>query len=86
MTPTDTYYVIIRKGTYSLLKNISEMYDLAIFTAAIKQYADPIIDYIENKLQKKVFKYRYYRSHCNYSPATGHYTKPLKIFKEYKIN
>ena len=43
------------------LLNISKFYELVVFTAATKDYADPIIEAIEKKGQ--FFEYRLYRMH-----------------------
>ena len=45
------------------LSNIKNYYELIVFTAATKEYADPIIDAIEQKGTK--FDHRLYRIHTN---------------------
>ena len=45
------------------LSNIKNYYELIVFTAATKEYADPIIDAIEQKGTK--FDHRLYRIHIN---------------------
>ena len=37
---------------------MNKIYDIIIFTASLKKYADPIIDFIDTE---KVVKRRYYR-------------------------
>jgi len=38
------------------------MYEIIVFTAGIKNYADPILDYLDPNL--KIFKKRLYRTDC----------------------
>jgi TFIIF-interacting CTD phosphatase-like protein len=38
------------------------MYEIIVFTAGQKDYADPILDYIDP--HKKIFKKRLYRTDC----------------------
>lgn len=52
---------LIRPHTYDILKNLSPFFELIIFTAAQKEYADWIIDRID---PKKVISHRFYREHC----------------------
>ena len=51
----------IRPGLDDFIDKMSKLYDLLIFTASIKEYADAIIDYID---RKNVIKARFYRSEC----------------------
>ena len=44
------------------LKRLAELYEIVVFTAGIKDYADPILDYIDPK--KEYFKKRLYRTDC----------------------
>ena len=46
------------------LVNVQKYYELIIFTAAVQDYADPIIDAIEKK-SNVVFDFRLYRKHTN---------------------
>ena len=52
---------LIRPYVYNLLKNLSTFYELIIFTAAQKEYADWILDKIDSK---KSISHRLYREHC----------------------
>lgn len=56
---------------------MSEIYDIYIFTASIKDYADPIIDYLDTK---KVIKQKYFRDSCTF--YNGKICKDLRIFGE----
>ena len=51
----------IRPYLYQFLDKIKKYYELVVFTAATQEYADPIINALENK--KKYFDYRLYRIH-----------------------
>jgi CTD small phosphatase-like protein 2 len=55
--------IMIRPHLYEFLKNIKKYYEIIVFTAATKEYADPIIDAIEK--EEKYFDYRLYRNHTN---------------------
>lgn len=51
----------VRPFAIEFIELISQYYDIAIFTASTKDYADPIIDYLD---KKNCIKYRFYREHC----------------------
>ena len=51
----------IRPYLYQFLDKIKKYYELVVFTAATQEYANPIINALENK--KKYFDYRLYRIH-----------------------
>ena len=51
----------IRPFLYDFLRSVKNYYELIIFTAATQDYADPIINAIEEK--GKFFDYRLYRIH-----------------------
>ena len=46
------------------LGDMSKRFELIIYTAAAKDYADTIVDYIE--LRQKYFSFRLYKEHCIY--------------------
>ena len=50
-----------RPGLDLFLSQVSKYYELVIFTAATKEYADPILDAIE--IDRLYFHYRLYRQH-----------------------
>ena len=56
--------VNLRPGLYNFLKKVKTKYELVIFTAGTKEYAEPIIDIIEKK--EKFFLKRLYRQHTIY--------------------
>ena len=57
-------YFLLRPGVIHLIKKLYKFYEIDIFTAAIKRYADNII----NKLDPNdnYIRYRFYREHCIY--------------------
>lgn len=56
------------------LKQVSQWFNLVIFTASVKEYADPVIDWLES--ERKYFVNRYYRNHCTLRQGQG-YIKDL---------
>lgn len=67
------YYVHKRPHCDDFLRKISKWYKLVIFTASVQEYADPVIDWLEQ--ERKYFQARYYRQHCTY--RNGAYIKDL---------
>ena len=57
-------YFLVRPGVMDLLKELYSYYEIDIFTAALKHYADNIL----NKLDRDniYISYRLYRCHCSY--------------------
>ena len=55
-------YVRLRPYLVDCLEKLAEFYEIIVFTAGEKEYADHILDQIENG--KKIFKRRLYRSEC----------------------
>lgn len=56
------YYVHKRPHCDDFLRKICKWYKLVIFTASVQEYADPVIDWLEQ--ERKFFQARYYRQHC----------------------
>jgi CTD nuclear envelope phosphatase 1 len=67
------YYVHKRPYCDEFLRKISKWYKLVVFTASVQEYADPVINYLEQ--EKKYFAERYYRQHCTL--RNGAYIKDL---------
>eukprot|EP00349_Pseudokeronopsis_sp_Brazil_P003247 CAMPEP_0202960876 /NCGR_PEP_ID=MMETSP1396-20130829/5019_1 /ASSEMBLY_ACC=CAM_ASM_000872 /TAXON_ID= /ORGANISM="Pseudokeronopsis sp., Strain Brazil" /LENGTH=180 /DNA_ID=CAMNT_0049680381 /DNA_START=609 /DNA_END=1151 /DNA_ORIENTATION=- len=59
------------------LQRLSGMYEMVVFTAGQKDYADPILDYIDEN--KTLFKKRLYRDDC-VAIEKMYYIKDLDIF------
>ncbi|RDW61088.1 hypothetical protein BP6252_12471 [Coleophoma cylindrospora] len=58
------YWVNKRPHCDDFLRRICKWYNLVIFTASVQEYADPVIDWLEQ--ERKFFSGRYYRQHCTY--------------------
>eukprot|EP01111_Echinosteliopsis_oligospora_P010371 TRINITY_DN3216_c0_g1_i1.p1 TRINITY_DN3216_c0_g1~~TRINITY_DN3216_c0_g1_i1.p1 ORF type:complete len:254 (+),score=37.43 TRINITY_DN3216_c0_g1_i1:160-921(+) len=56
-----TFYVIKRPHVDNFLVQVSEWFDVIIFTASMKQYADPLIDQLD---KHRVVKGRLFRESC----------------------
>lgn len=69
--------VQIRTGAVDLLSELKELYDLYIFTAAKKEYADPIINIIAPYIPKKNRLYRESIKYIDKNPI-----KDLKLIKK----
>ena len=67
------YYVHKRPQCDEFLRKVSKWYKLVIFTASVQEYADPVIDWLEQ--ERKYFVGRYYRQHCTF--RQGAYVKDL---------
>ncbi|KAJ5131789.1 hypothetical protein N7448_005947 [Penicillium atrosanguineum] len=67
------YYVHKRPHCDEFLRKICKWYKLVIFTASVQEYADPVIDWLEQ--ERKYFQARYYRQHCTL--RNGAYIKDL---------
>ena len=67
------YYVHKRPHCDDFLRKVCRWYKLVIFTASVQEYADPVIDWLEQ--ERKVFSARYYRQHCTF--RNGAYVKDL---------
>jgi len=63
-TNPDEANVILRPGLFYFLNKVYPLFDLVIWTVATKEYADPIIDIIEEK--KKYFIARLFREHATF--------------------
>ena len=68
-----TYFV--RSGLFTFLTRLSPYYEIVIFTAALKEYADYFVQRIDHK---KVISYILHREHCQISD-TGRVTKDLRL-------
>ena len=68
----------IRPFTKECLELANNLFEVAVFTASHKWYADVILDYIDPT--NIYFQHRLYREHCIKSPDNV-YIKDLRIFK-----
>ena len=67
------YYVHKRPHCDDFLRKVVKWYKLVVFTASVQEYADPVIDWLEQ--ERKFFHSRYYRQHCTL--RNGAYIKDL---------
>jgi CTD nuclear envelope phosphatase 1 len=67
------YWVNKRPYCDEFLRRVVKWFNLVIFTASVQEYADPVIDWLEQ--ERKFFSARYYRQHCTY--RQGAYIKDL---------
>ncbi|KAI9829380.1 MAG: Nuclear envelope morphology protein 1 [Phylliscum demangeonii] len=67
------YYVHKRPHCDDFLRKVCKWYKLVIFTASVQEYADPVIDWLEQ--DRKYFSGRYYRQHCTF--RGGNYIKDI---------
>ena len=74
--------LIFRPGLFQFLDFINNYFEVFIYTASYKNYADTIIDYIEK--DKKYFSLRLYRENCIYLKP-GIYIKDLRIINEREL-
>ncbi|RDL37945.1 uncharacterized protein BP5553_05378 [Venustampulla echinocandica] len=58
------YYVHKRPYCDDFLRRVCKWYNLVVFTASVQEYADPVIDWLEQ--ERKFFSGRYYRQHCTF--------------------
>jgi Dullard-like phosphatase family protein len=70
--------VFIRPGLFEFLENISQEFEIIIFTASIREYADAVLNRLDP--ENKYFKFRFYRSEC-ISVNSKIFIKDLRIFK-----
>ncbi|QLQ78210.1 hypothetical protein HG537_0A04570 [Torulaspora globosa] len=71
------YYVHKRPHCDLFLSKVSKWYDLVVFTASMKEYADPVIDWLESSFSGRFAK-RLYRNNCILRDGVG-YIKDLSI-------
>ncbi|KAI5965780.1 NEM1 [Candida pseudojiufengensis] len=91
------YYVNKRPYCDYFLTEIFKWFELQIFTASVKEYADPIINWLEEEIieslnkqnyftttnnKPEIFTKRYYRSDCSYRPGIGYIKDLNKYIKE----
>ena len=65
----------IRPFLKDCLERLADLYEIVVFTAGVKTYADPILDKLDP--EKKFFSHRLYRNHCTLEK--GYYTKDLRV-------
>lgn len=71
------YHVHKRPYCDLFLTKIAKWYELVVFTASMKEYADPVIDWLESSFPGK-FSRRLYRQDCILRDGVG-YIKDLSV-------
>ncbi|KAI1006728.1 hypothetical protein K3495_g1491 [Podosphaera aphanis] len=69
------YWVNKRPHCDDFLRLVCKWYNLVIFTASVQEYADPVIDLLEQ--ERSFFSGRYYRQHCTF--RNGAFIKDLSL-------
>ncbi|CDW87250.1 nli interacting factor-like phosphatase family protein [Stylonychia lemnae] len=67
--------VLFRPHLHEFLEEVSQYFEIVIFTAALQDYADYILDKIDPN--QDLIKYRLYRQHTNFREKDGVYLKDL---------
>ena len=68
-------YVLKRPFVHEFLKEMNKIYNIIIFTASVKEYANPLLDILDTE---KIIKNRLFREDCCRG-TTGKFIKDLKI-------
>lgn len=71
----ESFVVNKRPGLDEFLEESAKKYELIAYTAAVEEYARPLIDQLDP--DNKIFRHRLYRSHCVH--VNGHFVKDLRI-------
>ena len=70
--------IFIRKGVKYFLEEVNKYFEVGIFTASVKEYADAVISFLDP--ENKLIKFRLYRNNCiNFNDSFT--VKDLRIFK-----
>ena len=70
--------IFVRRGVKQFLAEVSKYFEVGIFTASVKEYADAVIDHLDPN--KNLIKFRLYRNNCiNVNDRI--YVKDLRILK-----
>ena len=54
--------IFVRNGAKTFLTEVSKYFDVGIFTASVKEYADAVIDFLDPN--KNLIEFRLYRNNC----------------------
>ena len=56
-------YVLVRPGAISFLEELSQFYEIVIYTASLSKYADPLMSILD---QEGWCSNRLFREHCTF--------------------
>ena len=70
--------IFVRKGAKQFLAEVSKYFEVGIFTASVKEYADAVINYLDP--YKNMIKFRLYRNNC-ININNRIFVKDLRIIK-----
>lgn len=76
-----TVPIFIRPGLNDFLQSVCELYEIFVFTASKKQYAEAVLNFLDP--DNKYFKFRFYRENC-IAIKNKIYIKDLRIFANRK--
>lgn len=93
---TTLYHIYKRPHVDEFLAIVRHWFNLVCFTASIKEYADPVINYLEKEVMlkdksaidmrtEKVFSRRFYRESCIFIEGKG-YVKDLSVLTNTPTN
>jgi Dullard-like phosphatase family protein len=74
----------LRPYLTDFLLSVSEIYEIIIFTAGMKDYANLVLNIIEKKIGKKIFDYRLFREHTIIDESQNHIKDLSKIGRDLK--
>jgi Dullard-like phosphatase family protein len=73
--------IFIRPGLFPFLEKVSQIFEIFVFTASKKEYADAVLNFLDP--EGKIFKQRFYREHC-INVQGRIFVKDLRIFEEFR--
>ena len=74
--------IFIRNGLKNFLEEVNKYFEVGIFTASVKEYADAVISFLDP--ENKLIKFRLYRNNCvNFNDSFT--VKDLRIFKNVNL-
>jgi CTD small phosphatase-like protein 2 len=73
--------IFVRPFCRQLLQELSKYYEIVIYTASIKEYANTVLAILDPN--KKYVDHILYREHCH--EINGHYLKDLRIIKNRRL-
>lgn len=74
--------IFIRPELSSFLETVNELFEIVVFTAGKKEYADAVLNFLDP--ENKFFKFRFYRENC-INIKNKVFIKDLRIFSNRKL-